>query len=111
VELLVPELQKRGIYWNDYPAPGGTLRENVHSAPGESLLPTTHPGAKVTRNAPKETEAKSGKAEVVVSVDEAASAEVKRKGLTALELSFKLFLGLGIHLQCKLNYAPTKVYT
>ncbi|KAK5124174.1 hypothetical protein LTR85_001877 [Meristemomyces frigidus] len=29
VELLVPELQKRGIYWNDYDVPGGTFRENL----------------------------------------------------------------------------------
>lgn len=29
VELLVPELQRRGIYWDDYETPGGTLRENA----------------------------------------------------------------------------------
>ncbi|KAH6664853.1 luciferase-like domain-containing protein [Halenospora varia] len=29
VELLVPELQRRGVYWEDYPVPGGTLRENM----------------------------------------------------------------------------------
>lgn len=55
VNLLVPELQKRGIYWSDYPVPGGTLRENVHSTPGKSLLPATHPGAKVRWDAPKKT--------------------------------------------------------
>jgi hypothetical protein len=77
VELLVPELQKRGVYWNHYPAPGGTLRENIHFAPGESFLPATHPGAKVRWNSPKETEAKSGKPEVLASAAEAASTEVK----------------------------------
>lgn len=29
VELLVPELQKRGLYWDDYDVPGGTFRENL----------------------------------------------------------------------------------
>ena len=77
MELLVPELQKRGVYWNHYPAPGGTLRENIHFAPGESFLPATHPGAKVRWNSPKETEAKSGKPEVLASAAEAASTEVK----------------------------------
>jgi len=74
VELLIPELQKRGIYWNDYPAPGGTLRENVHSAPRRSFLPATHPGAKVRWNAPKESEVKEAAAEVVVSLVETESA-------------------------------------
>jgi hypothetical protein len=75
VNLLVPELQKRGIYWNDYSVPGGTLRENVHSAPGESLLKLTHAGAKVRWNAPKETETKN--ADVVVAVAEESPTEAK----------------------------------
>lgn len=54
VELLIPELQRRGIYWEDYPVPGGTARENLHSKPGQKLLPVEHPGAKVRWNAPKE---------------------------------------------------------
>lgn len=29
VVLLVPELQRRGLYWNDYDVPGGTFRENL----------------------------------------------------------------------------------
>ncbi|KAL1894349.1 hypothetical protein Sste5346_005848 [Sporothrix stenoceras] len=29
VDLLVPELQKRGLYWLDYAVPGGTFRENL----------------------------------------------------------------------------------
>ncbi|KAH6669953.1 luciferase-like domain-containing protein [Halenospora varia] len=46
VELLIPELQKRGIYWDDYAVPGGTARENIHVKPGEPLLPASHPAAK-----------------------------------------------------------------
>ncbi|RDW57038.1 nitrilotriacetate monooxygenase component A IIA synthase subunit A-2 [Coleophoma cylindrospora] len=45
VDLLVPELQKRGIYWDDYPVPGGTFRENMHQVPGEPNIPLRHPGA------------------------------------------------------------------
>ncbi len=54
VELLVPELQKRGLYWDDYPVPGGTLRENVSNQPGHSRLADDHPGAKVRWDAQKE---------------------------------------------------------
>jgi hypothetical protein len=51
VELLIPELQKRGIYWNDYAVPGGTFRENMQLKPGQALLPDDHPGAKLRWNA------------------------------------------------------------
>ena len=43
VEYLVPELQKRGLMWSDYPVPGGTFRENLHVQPGKRFLPATHP--------------------------------------------------------------------
>ncbi len=43
VDLLVPELQRRGIYWNDYDVPGGTLRENVYGK-GQSHLSSDHFG-------------------------------------------------------------------
>lgn len=44
VELLVPELQRRGIYWDDYEAPGGTLRENAQGK-GNSRLREDHVGS------------------------------------------------------------------
>ena len=53
VELLVPELQRRGLYWEDYPVPGGTLRENIYSSPGKPFLAEDHPGSKFKWNAPK----------------------------------------------------------
>lgn len=53
VELLIPELQKRGIYQTEYPVPGGTLRENMQVRPGQPLLAPDHPGAKVRWDAPK----------------------------------------------------------
>jgi len=43
VELLVPELQRRGIYWNDYAVPGGTLRENMFAEKGASSVASDHP--------------------------------------------------------------------
>lgn len=46
VELLVPELQKRGVYWDEYPIPGGTMRENLAHAPGSPYLADDHPGSK-----------------------------------------------------------------
>ncbi|KAK7897211.1 hypothetical protein LTR67_005100 [Exophiala xenobiotica] len=44
VELLVPELQRRGIYWNEYDVPEGTLRENVQGQ-GQSHLREDHFGS------------------------------------------------------------------
>lgn len=42
VELLVPELQSRGLYWDDYNVPGGTFRENLL---GSKELRADHYGA------------------------------------------------------------------
>lgn len=58
VELLIPELQRRGIYWADYAVPGGTARENLHCNPGQKLLPKEHPGSKVRWDVVKEPELK-----------------------------------------------------
>lgn len=44
VELLIPELQKRGRMWTDYAVPGGTFRENLNGLEGQPYLPEHHPG-------------------------------------------------------------------
>jgi hypothetical protein len=44
VDLVVPELQTRGVYKHDY-APG-TLREKLYG-PGRPRLPESHPAARV----------------------------------------------------------------
>ena len=44
VELVVPELQRRGVYKLDYRP--GTLREKLF---GRARLPDNHPAAKVRR--------------------------------------------------------------
>ena len=44
VELLIPELEKRG-WLQDYPAPGGTARENLYATPGDGKVRPSHPGA------------------------------------------------------------------
>ncbi|KAN0105913.1 hypothetical protein V8E51_008789 [Hyaloscypha variabilis] len=51
VELLVPELQRRGLMWNDYTVLGGTFRENLYGIPGQTHLPDHHPGTKFKWNA------------------------------------------------------------
>lgn len=38
-------LQQRGLMWDDYAVPGGTLRENLHRRPGKPFLPEEHAGA------------------------------------------------------------------
>ncbi|KAE8440549.1 hypothetical protein EG329_007242 [Mollisiaceae sp. DMI_Dod_QoI] len=46
IEFLLPELRRRGLFWDDYAVPGGTLRENYLGVKGNSRLSETHPGAK-----------------------------------------------------------------
>jgi FMN-dependent oxidoreductase (nitrilotriacetate monooxygenase family) len=46
IELLLPELRRRGLFWSDYAVKGGTLRENMYGLPGQSRLPEAHTGAK-----------------------------------------------------------------
>lgn len=40
---VIPELQKRGRFWNDYDYPGGTLRENLF---GRAHVADDHPAGK-----------------------------------------------------------------
>ncbi|KAK5173981.1 uncharacterized protein LTR77_001060 [Saxophila tyrrhenica] len=42
VDLLRPELVKRGLMWEDYDVPGGTLRENLNGNVGRSRVPADH---------------------------------------------------------------------
>ncbi|CAK7242277.1 MAG: hypothetical protein STHCBS139747_003764 [Sporothrix thermara] len=46
VDLLVPELMKRGLMWEDYPVEGGSLRENLTGVKGAKGLPADHYGSK-----------------------------------------------------------------
>jgi FMN-dependent oxidoreductase (nitrilotriacetate monooxygenase family) len=55
IEYLLPELKTRGLFWNDYSVPGGTLRENYLGEKGHSRLSDTHPGAKYFWKAGEET--------------------------------------------------------
>ncbi|KAE9982771.1 hypothetical protein EG328_010635 [Venturia inaequalis] len=88
VELLVPELQRRGVYWMDYPVVGGTFRENLQGKPGNSFLDPTHPGAKYRK-------AKDGG-------DSANGNESTRNGSTAGK---KKFLKLSHYLESSVGLA------
>ena len=52
VELLIPELQRRGVYWNDYAVPGGTYRENLTETKGQREPRPDHPAAAMIWRAP-----------------------------------------------------------
>lgn len=41
-KYLVPELQKRGLLWEDYAVEGGTLRENIYGVKGQTFVPEDH---------------------------------------------------------------------
>ncbi|KAK1981145.1 luciferase-like domain-containing protein [Colletotrichum cereale] len=36
IELLLPELRRRGLFWDDYAVPGGTYRENFYRQKGQT---------------------------------------------------------------------------
>ena len=46
VNLLVPELRKRDMFWSEYAVPGGTYRENFYQAKGQSRAPEEHVASK-----------------------------------------------------------------
>nr|OQO23023.1 hypothetical protein B0A51_08768 [Rachicladosporium sp. CCFEE 5018] len=52
IELLVPELRKRGIFWSGYSVPGVTYRENLLERPGQTEPLSDHPAAKLIWRAP-----------------------------------------------------------
>lgn len=54
IEMLVPELRRRGLFWEDYCAPGGTYRENLYEQPGQREPPEAHPAAKLIWHPPAE---------------------------------------------------------
>ncbi|CAK4034140.1 Dimethyl-sulfide monooxygenase, partial [Lecanosticta acicola] len=47
VELLIPELRRRGLFWEDYCVPGGTYRENLNEKAGQKEPLHDHPAAKM----------------------------------------------------------------
>ncbi len=42
VQMLVPELQSRGMFWDDYAVPGGTYRENFYKRKGQNVTLPEH---------------------------------------------------------------------
>ena len=44
IDLLIPELQRRGLYWKDYDVPGGAFRENLFGK-GHTELSEDHYGS------------------------------------------------------------------
>lgn len=46
IDLLLPELRRRGLFWDDYAVPGGTYRENLYREPGLKRSPPDHVSAK-----------------------------------------------------------------
>lgn len=64
MELLVPEMQKRGLMQTEYTVPGGTLRENLTRIPGQHHLMEDHFGSTFAweKTWEKRQETKSGTA-------------------------------------------------
>ncbi|KAF2272414.1 putative xenobiotic compound monooxygenase, DszA family [Westerdykella ornata] len=56
-ELLIPELRRRGLFWDDYKVPGGTYRENFYGQKGQSRVLDRHIASKYTWKAGVEKEA------------------------------------------------------
>ncbi|USW48864.1 Putative Luciferase-like domain-containing protein [Septoria linicola] len=47
IDLLIPELRKRGLFWQEYCVPQGTYRENLFETPGQHEPFSDHPAAKM----------------------------------------------------------------
>ena len=45
IEYLVPELRRRGVFWDEYDVEGGSLRENYLGVEGKNRLDESHPGS------------------------------------------------------------------
>lgn len=45
IELLLPELRKRDLFWDDYVVKGGTYRENITGQVGQKYPADDHPAA------------------------------------------------------------------
>ncbi|KAK1760302.1 luciferase-like domain-containing protein [Echria macrotheca] len=45
-ELLLPELRRRGLFWDDYAVPGGTYRENFYGQEGQKYPLDDHVASK-----------------------------------------------------------------
>jgi hypothetical protein len=43
---LIPELRKRGLFWDDYAVDGGTYRENLRAQKGGAHPSEDHPASK-----------------------------------------------------------------
>ncbi|KAH7323133.1 luciferase-like domain-containing protein [Stachybotrys elegans] len=46
IDLLVPELRARGLFWDDYAVPGGTYRENFYGIAGQKYPLNEHVASK-----------------------------------------------------------------
>jgi hypothetical protein len=86
VELLVPELMKRGLMWTDYPVDGGSLRENLNEAPGQKELSKDHYGHKFKWGSGYEGESienyRAEQAAAAAEAEKATTAEVEKATTT-----------------------------
>ncbi|KAL9471062.1 hypothetical protein ACSS6W_009003 [Trichoderma asperelloides] len=46
IDLLIPVLKERGLFWDGYAVDGGTYRENLYGKKGVARPPSDHPAAK-----------------------------------------------------------------
>ena len=56
IDLLLPELRKRGLFWDDYAVPGATYRENFYGKAGVTRPTAEHVASKYHWTADKTSE-------------------------------------------------------
>lgn len=56
IELLLPELRRRGLFWDDYEVPGGTYRENFYGKKGQKGPLAEHVASQYRWRAPSAKE-------------------------------------------------------
>lgn len=65
--MLIPELRKRGIFWDGYAVPGGTYRENLNQKPGQAEPLADHPASSFAWNPPEATEDANGHGNIMLN--------------------------------------------
>lgn len=59
IELLIPELRRRGIFWDGYCVPGASYRENFYELPGQKEPLPSHPAAAMIWRSSREPESEA----------------------------------------------------
>lgn len=89
IELLIPELRKRGLFWHNYCIPGGTYRENAYEKPGQAKPLPGHPAAAMIWRPPnKSTSSKLNRVNGITNGHVVDGAGLDEEALDPMSMQF-----------------------